>query len=189
MAGGGAALAPCRAGPQKWGFTGDRTQYSPLSPEPRGAVHAASRGLVGGVGYKRRWVWAPTLGVECPMPALTGGAQGDFGWETLLPWGPEEPGDERKGSPVGPWRWLLRRKGVSSPRPGAGSWSVEGDGPGVQPGPQPHLGARRPRARIGEPRPQGANGRASCFARTEAPYPNSCLGEKLKRLQLGSLEA
>lgn len=52
MAGGGAALAPCRAGPQKWGFTGDRTQYSPLSPEPRGAVHAASRGLVVGGGLQ-----------------------------------------------------------------------------------------------------------------------------------------
>ena len=157
------------------------------APSPAGWPAQHQGGGRGGGGYKRRRVRAPTLGVECPTPAS--GAQGDFGWETLLPWGPQGPGDERAGSPVGPWRWLLRRKRVSSLRPGAGSWSVEGDGPGVQPGPQHHPGTGKPRARRGEPRPQGANGWASRLARTEAPYPNSCLGEKLKRLQLGGLEA
>ena len=157
------------------------------APSPAGRPAQHQGGGRGGGGYKRRRVRAPTLGVECPTPAS--GAQGDFGWETLLPWGPQGPGDERAGSPVGPWRWLRRRKRVSSLRPGAGSWSVEGDGPGVQPGPQHHPGTGKPRARRGEPRPQGANGWASRLARTEAPYPNSCLGEKLKRLQLGGLEA
>lgn len=90
---------------------------------------------------------------------------------------------------MGPWRWLLRRKQVLSLHPGASSWSVEGDGSGAQLGPQPHPGAGEPQVRRGEPRPQGANGRASCLSRTEVPYPNSCLGEKLKRLQLGGLEA
>lgn len=53
VAGGGAAPAPRRAGPQKWGFTGDRTQYSPQSPEPRGAAGAASRGWAGWGGATR----------------------------------------------------------------------------------------------------------------------------------------
>lgn len=77
MVGGGAALAPHRAGPQKRGFTGDRTQYSPLSPEPRGVARAASRGWAGRGGLQE----AVGVGTHtrCGVPNASTGRWGSGG--------------------------------------------------------------------------------------------------------------
>lgn len=69
---------------------------------------------------------APTIGVECPdtstdrwgwapeLRGLPGGGPSHSGVLRSL-------GTKREWSQMGPWRWLLRMKGVSSPCPGLGS--------------------------------------------------------------------
>ena len=167
VAGGGAAPAPRRAGPRKRGFTGDRTQYSPPSPEPRGAARAASRGWAGwgeatrggGCGHPRSVLSAQRQhvglrGTSGGRPSFPGVLRG-LGMRERGPlWARGGGCSEGNGFRVsaleqaaGVWRGmgLGPSRGHSTTRaPGSRGHGEASPGPRVQTGGLPALRGRRP---------------------------------------------